>query len=178
MSKTAVIYKSKGGFSQKYAKWLADYLKCDLYDLKDFTKSDIDKYHILIFGSGVYCSKMPIANFINKNAKYFSGKKIIVFAAGLTALDNTEALDYIDNKNFTGDIADRIAIFHLRGGIDYSKLSYIEKKVMKMISKNIKKKPVDQLNETDKIISQSYGGFIDLTQKSYIMPIIEYITEL
>ena len=49
---------------------------------------------------------------------------------------------------------------------------------MKMISKNIKKKPVDQLNETDKIISQSYGGFIDLTQKSYIMPIIEYINEL
>ena len=36
--KTLIIYTSQTGFTKRYAQWLADEMKADMYDLKDAKK--------------------------------------------------------------------------------------------------------------------------------------------
>ncbi len=40
MSKTAVIYKSKTGFTRKYAQWIAEETGCDLFPYEQREKVD------------------------------------------------------------------------------------------------------------------------------------------
>lgn len=54
MEKTIVIYKTKYGSAEKYARWIAEELHCDLARLDDLEKSDLKDYDLIIYGGGVH----------------------------------------------------------------------------------------------------------------------------
>lgn len=39
-----VIYKSKTGFTKRYAEWIAEELKCDILDYKNLSRLSIAEY--------------------------------------------------------------------------------------------------------------------------------------
>jgi len=43
-------------------------------------------------------------------------------------------------KYFTHEMEKQIKVFHLRGGIDYSELSFIHKRMMSMLRKTLTKR--------------------------------------
>ena len=51
---------------------------------------------------------------------------LIVFTVGATDPDTTD-YSVILSKNFTQDLLSKVKVFHLRGGIDYAKLSIVQK---------------------------------------------------
>lgn len=72
---SVVVCKSKTGFSEKYAKWIAEELKADLFKLSDFSKKKINDYEAVIYGGGVYASGINGIKFIKKNLDLFKDKK-------------------------------------------------------------------------------------------------------
>lgn len=54
MSKTAVIYKSKTGFTRKYAQWIAEETGCDLFPYEQREKVDFSRYDTILYGGGFY----------------------------------------------------------------------------------------------------------------------------
>jgi menaquinone-dependent protoporphyrinogen IX oxidase len=84
-TKKVVVYKSKTGFTEKYAHWIADDLHCDAISLEKFSISDIARYDIVIFGGGIHAGKINGIKFINNNLPLLAGKRILVFATGATA---------------------------------------------------------------------------------------------
>ena len=70
---------------------------------------------------------------------------------------------------------DNIKVFHLRGGIDYSKLNFMHKTMMSMLVKMVKKKDREELNAEQKEMIDTYGQVVDFTDKQSLQPIIEYI---
>lgn len=66
-----------------------------------------------------------------------------------------------------------ISIFHLRGGIDYSKLNFMHRSMMNMIKKAVDKKPEDSRTEEDIQMLQTFGDRVNFVDKNTIMPIIE-----
>ncbi|HOE56241.1 MAG TPA: flavodoxin domain-containing protein [Bacillota bacterium] len=55
--KAIVIYKSKTGFTEKYANWIADDLQCDIVCLEEFNAAEISRYSIVVFGGGMHAAK-------------------------------------------------------------------------------------------------------------------------
>ena len=51
MSKTAVIYKSKTGFTCKYAQWIAEETGCDLFSYEQREKVDFSRYDTILCGN-------------------------------------------------------------------------------------------------------------------------------
>ncbi|MEG0578054.1 MAG: flavodoxin, partial [Bacilli bacterium] len=76
------------------------------------------------------------------------------------------------------EMQEKIKVFHLRGGIDYSKLGFVHKSMMAMLHRMIIKKDYDSLRNEDKEMLNTYGKKVDFTEKSSIRPIINYIQKM
>jgi hypothetical protein len=95
MKKTAVIFSSKYGTTQKYATWISEELGADLFDKASVKPSQISYYDIIIYGGGLYAGGISGIKFILKNKP----KKLIVFTVGLANPATTD-FSAILKKNF------------------------------------------------------------------------------
>ncbi len=52
--RSIVIYKSQTGFTQKYAEWIAEELKADIFDILQVNVEMLQNYDTIIYGGGLY----------------------------------------------------------------------------------------------------------------------------
>ena len=104
--------------------------------------------------------------------------KIMIITVGLA-----DPNDEINEKNIRGNIKkqisqeiyDRVKIYHLRGGIDYSKLSFQHKTLMKLMYIAEKKIPEEKRNAETKAIIETYGKQVNYVDYQSLERIIESI---
>ena len=168
--KTIVAYKSKTGYTKKYAEWLAKELKCDIKE--NATLSDIIDYDAIICGGGLYAGSVRGFKLITKNYDKLKDKKLVVFAVG-SSPGHQHEIEKVWAKILTDEQKGNIKAFYLRGGFDYSKLSVGDKLLMSMLKKMLKKQ--ENPDEDTKGLLDAYDNPVDFTDKDNIMPIIEYI---
>ncbi|MFY9393404.1 MAG: flavodoxin domain-containing protein [Halanaerobiales bacterium] len=168
--KIIVLYKSKTGFSKKYAHWIAETLNCDIASLDKFDILDIGSYDLVIFGGGIYAGKINGINFIKMNWPLLERKKIIVFATGVTAPIPGE-IEIIKKDNIPPNMD--IEFFYFQSGLNYAKMSIAKKLFVKVFKSFLKAKK----DKTD--IEQ---GFLDAIENPYdysnisqVEPLISYI---
>ncbi|WP_035292230.1 flavodoxin domain-containing protein [Clostridium sp. KNHs214] len=174
-NKIAVIYKSKYGSTKKYAQWIADEVKGNLFDASEIKVEMLKEYDTIVYGGGLYASGISGISLITKNFDIIKDKKIIVYTVGLASTDKKEVFAPIIEKNFPKEIINNIKFFHFRGGIDYKKLSLVHKAMMAMLKKVVSKKPEDKLTDDDKGLLATYGDKVDFTDRSAIVPLVNYI---
>lgn len=181
MKKIAVVYQSKYGATRKYAEWIVGELSCDLFEGKDIKAGDLLPYDTIILGGGLYAGGVNGIKLLTKNFSKFSDKNLILFTCGLADPSDTVNTDHIKKslyKDLTEEMKDKIKVFHLRGAMDYSKLSPIHRSMMAFVCKMTAKKDQDSLTEEDKEMLASYGKKVDFINKESILPLINYIRNL
>ncbi len=167
-----IIYKSISGFTEKYATWIAEELKSDLYNVNQISAEKLSKYDIIIFGGSLHAVGINGINIIKENLPKLTGKKIVIFAVGASpARENV--LDEVKNKNFSAEEQNRIEFFYLRGGFNYKKLDFTYKVLMSLMRVRILMKK--NKSSDDKGLLASYTKPLDCTKKENIKPIIDYI---
>lgn len=145
-----IIYKSKTGHTERYAKMLSEELDIPCYSYKEAKVSDNDE---VIFLSYIYASKiMGLSKVLNK----YNVKAII--AVGALAYSK----DYVNTLKQTNNI-DK-PFFYLRGGIDYSKLNFIFRKFLPIIGKDIAKDDKELLN-----LFKNGGDFVTKDSLKYVI---------
>lgn len=82
INKVVVIYKSKYGSAQRYAQWIADEVKADLFERSKITLNDILKYDTIVYGGSLYAAGILGISLIKKNFDKLKDKKVIVFSVG------------------------------------------------------------------------------------------------
>lgn len=102
-----------------------------------------------------------------KKLNNISDKKIIIVTVGLSDPKDKENRDNIRNNiksQLPKDVFERTKIFHLRGGIDYSKLNFAHKTMMKLLYNAVKKLPEEKMKSEDRTMIETYHtkvNFID-----------------
>lgn len=180
MDKIVVIYKSKYGATEKYANWIADELSCNILKNRNIKSDDLKEYDTIIYGGGLYGGGVNGIDIIIKNFSKLSNKKLVLFTCGLsdtTDKQNTDSIKKSLAKVLTPEMLEKIKVFHLRGSIDYSKLSFVHKIMMSMLHKMLSKKDYNSLRKEDKEMLETYGKVVDFTNKSAISPIVEYVKQ-
>ena len=127
-----IIYKSKTGHTEKYAKMLSKELNIPCYSYKDAKVSEKDE---VIFLSYIYASKIMG---LSKILKKYNVK--VVIAVGALAYSK----DYLNTLKDANNV--KLPFFYLRGGIDYSKLNFFFRKFLPVIGKDIAKDDKELLN--------------------------------
>ncbi|MCL2698643.1 MAG: flavodoxin domain-containing protein [Oscillospiraceae bacterium] len=173
--KIIIVYSSKTGFTKKYADWIAEELKCKTLPYSDFSESIINEYDIIIFGSRVHAGKIE---HLDKMKSYFNdkpGKELIVFATGGTPNAAEEVVNKIWRNNLTESEINDIPHFYMQSGLDYKKMGFPDKAIMKMgaFFMSMKKNKNDNEAGYENAIKDSY----DDSSKEYILPLIKYMAE-
>jgi len=166
--KGVVVYGSKYGTTKLYSETLAEKFNFDCYDYKKVNKNNIDNYNYVIYGGGLYAGGVLGLSKTIKKINNFNEKEIIIFTVGLADPLNTENIVNI-RKSIKRQIPDKVykedKLFHLRGGIDYSKLSFKDKTMMNLLYKKVKKIPVEQQDDEVKAIIETFNkqvNFVNL----------------
>ncbi|MGV2687121.1 flavodoxin, partial [Clostridium perfringens] len=111
MSKVAVIYKSKFGATKKYAEWLSEDIEADPYSQDKCKIEILDDYDTIIYGGGIYGSRIAGLSLIKKNYNKLKNKNIIVFMVGASPYDE-KAYIQLKEHNFSDELKN-IKLFYL-----------------------------------------------------------------
>jgi len=176
MKKVAVVYKSKYGTTEKYAKWIAEEVCADIFKVNETDIKKLTEYNTIVYCGSLYAGGMLGFSFIKKNYHKICDKKIIVAAVGAT-LKKESAASEVKSQNLTAEMADKVQFFLLRGGLNYKKMNVIDRLLMYLLVKSIKHKKPEDLDIDSKGILATYGKVVDFTNKSSIAPIIAAIND-
>jgi menaquinone-dependent protoporphyrinogen IX oxidase len=174
MKNTIVIYKSKYGSAEQYAKWLAEELSCGIAECSPQAFTDIEKYDTVIYGGSLYAVGILGFDLFKENFNRMTAGKIVVFTVGASPAWE-EAIAEVRENNFPRDMLDKIMHVHLRGGFDFNGLSFIDKVFMILLKLKISCKPEKRRTPDERGMLGSYSKSHDWKQKSAIQPILDYV---
>lgn len=167
--KKIVIYKSRSGFTKRYAEWISDELMCEIKDYKEISKLNLDDYDLVIYGGRVHAGSIDS---LKKVKEILANKKckLIVFATGATPIAATEEIANMIKINFADN---SIPYFYMQSGLCYEKMGFVDKTIMKMLSKMLSSKKDKSDAESGAAIAISKSH--DISSKDYIIPLIDYV---
>lgn len=169
--KTIVVYKSKYGYTKKYAQWLAESLGCDIKE--NASLADVMGYDTIIYGGGIYAGRINGAKLITKNHEKLSGKKLALFAVG-SNVGRSEELEAFWKQALEENVRLNVPHFYLRGGFDYGKLGSVDRLMMNMLKKMLLKK--DRLTEDEKGLLAAYDTPFDFTDRKNLEEILKFFS--
>lgn len=175
--RTVVIYKSKTGFTKKYAQWIAEELSADIFDISEVTINMLTVYDIVIYGGSLYAVGINGVGLITKNIDKLKDKKVVVFATGASP-PRDSVVSEVKGKNFTLAQQKYIKFFYLRGGFNYSKLNPFDKFLMTLLKWKIKNKKKEELTTDEIGMLAAYDKPVDFTRKKNIDEIITYVNSI
>ena len=167
-----IIYGTQYGTAGKYAETLADRTNtsCMSYeDVEDINRYDIVVYIGALYAGGVQGMKKTLSKY-----KADEHKKLIIATVGLADPEDQENTDHIKNsmKNqLPAQVYDSASIYHLRGGIDYSKLNLKHKTMMGLLYRKAKALPEEKKNAEVQAMIDTYNKVVDFVDYECLNPI-------
>ena len=162
--KRLVVYQSSTGFTKKYAEWISQELKCEIKSIKEVSQQEVLEQDMIIYGGWLMGNMIIDLDKI----KQLSPKSLVVFAVG--ASQNTEKLKtQISEQNHLGEIP----LFYMQGGINFEKLGFLKKCILKMVRKSISKK--ENKTEEDIYMEKMLNSSSDKTDVNNIKSLVEYL---
>ena len=137
----------------------------------------LQKYDGLIYGGGLYAGGVSGSKWFAKQLPALAGKRIALFTCGVADPADPKNVSHIREgiaKVLTPEQMGKIALFHLRGGIDYGKLGFVHRSMMAMLKRSLGSKSEQDLTDEDRQILATYGKIVDFTDRASVRPIIEW----
>ena len=166
MKKVLVLYKSKTGFSKRYAEWITEDLACDCRSIKGVKLEDLNDYGLVIYGAGVYAGMLAGAGKIKNWIKKSPEKTWVVFATGATPPKECYE-ELIFKTNFRKGESRPAHFYYFLSGINYEKMGFFDRLLMKFFTfittrKSAKPRTAKQTS-------------IDLANRDYIEELLRYV---
>ena len=169
--KSIVIYNSQTGFTKKYADWIAEATGCEAVPLKKAGRIKLAEYDAVVFGSWCMAESVSKVAWFKKQLPSLAaaGKKLFVFLVGASPAEAPEVQNAL-RRNFTDDEWSKIQAFYCPGGLNYEKMGWGSRTMLKMFVKMLSNKKDITQKELAQVqrLSQSY----DISDKKYIEPIV------
>lgn len=172
MGKVAVVYRSKSGYTEKYAKWISKAAGADLLKGEKTKAEDLLDYDTIVYGGGLYAVGINGLKLITDNYDKLKDKKLIVFGVGASPV-RPAIVEEVKNKNLTKEQQETIEFFLLRGGFDKRKLKPVDAFLMQIMKINLKLKKNPTPDE--KGMLNAYTHPVEFTNEKLIEPILAKI---
>ena len=172
-----ILYGSHYGTTKQYAEELSRRTNIEVSSFK--TIKDINQYDTIIYLGGLYAGGVLGMAKTLKNLNDVSHKKIILVTVGLA--DPTDEVNKNNIRNnikrqLKKEVFEKAKIFHLRGGIDYSKLNFGHKTMLKLLYNSIKNLPEEKQTAEDKAMIETYNKKVNFIDFSRLDDIIHEIS--
>ena len=170
--KSLVVYTSQTGFTEQYATWLSEKLNGQIMTLdeaKERVSAFFENFDALIYGGWAMAGKIQKADWFLERLDGWKGKKLALFMVGASPNESPDVpvvLEQILDENQK----QYARVFYCQGGLNYDKMSLLNKIVMKIFAGVMKKKNP----EAGEMVSKSYN----IADPKYLDPLIAYLKEV
>lgn len=171
MDKTVVIYKSKHGSTERYARWIGEELDCAVIAADDFSKKDFANYENIIFGGCVQAGGIMGFDLIKKNMGRLADKKLVIFAVGLNVMQKETRMQ-LREINFSKRKVAHLTCYYCPGAYKPEEIRGIDAGIMKMMISMLEKKKPLETTEEDRQLLENVKNGVDMTDRKYIEPIV------
>ena len=171
-----IIYGSHYGTTKQYAEELSKRTNIKAISFKEV--KEINDYNNIIYLGGLYAGGVLGMSKTIKKLNDVSNKKIIIVTVGLS--DPTDEVNKNNIRNniknqLPKEIFEKAKIFHLRGGIDYSKLNFAHKTMMKLLYNAVKNLQKEKQTAEDRTMIETYNKKVSFIDFSSLDKIIDEI---
>ena len=174
--KSLIVYGSQYGSTRRYAEKLSEQTGIPAVSYKDAsTLSDKD---IIVYLGGLYAGGVLGLAKTLRGLSLQDGQKLILVTVGLSDPSEPENQHNIRTslqRQLPAELLDRAKIFHLRGGIDYQKLSFGHRTMMKLLYQSLQRTPFEKQTAENRAFIETYGKHVDFTDFRALEPIIQAI---
>lgn len=171
-----IIYGSQYGTTKKYADELA---KRTGFEVKSYKYiNDINNYETIIYLGALYAGGVLGLKKIFSKMQQCENKKIIIGTVGLSDPTNIENINNIRNsvkKQLSKKLYENAHIIHLRGGINYSKLGFVHKNMMRLLYKKAVGLSEEKKTAEVKAMIETYNQKVDFVDFEKLNSIINMI---
>ena len=168
-----VVYKTKYGSTETYARWIAQELGCEAVDAKNVKAQELSAYDTIVYGGGLYAEVINGVSLITKNLDILAGKKIVVFSTGITPIDCRGYCDtYVIKKNFKNGVPENLRIFNFLGKMKMDELSMVHRTALKTLKKIMSSK--ENPSEMEKLLVELCDADGDFCDRASIKELVEY----
>lgn len=171
-----IIYGSNYGTTEQYAKELSKRTNIEAISFENVQQ--INKYDKIIYIGGLYAGGVLGMSKTLRKLTNIQNKTIIIATVGLADPTDEKNINNIRNNikvQISKEIYDKAKIFHLRGGIDYSKLKFFHKTMMKLLYNAVKNIPQEKLSSENKAMIETYNKKVNFVNFSDLDKIISEI---
>lgn len=170
-NKILILYKSKTGFTRRYAEMISEEINCTLMDFNEATAHALSDYDTVVFGTRLFAGTIDGLNKAKEMFDTGKAKRFVLFVTGATPNDMTDIIDKIWEKNLSE--SEEIPHFYMQSGLNYGNMSLGDKTMIKIAAAVLKrKKPKDAFEAG---FAEATAGSYDISSREYIMPLVEYL---
>lgn len=172
-----VLFRSEYGHAEKYAQWLGESLSTSPIDLADLRPTPLMGADCAVFVLPVYGGKLTAIKRVGQLAKEAPEVPIAIATVSMSDLNaenaNRDELLAKCKKVLPKGVFERISWFHLRGGIDYDRMRFQHRMMMRMMFTMLRQRA----KKGDKKAQQFRDGFgksVDLSEQAALQPVLEF----
>ena len=173
MKKGIIIYQSKYGATQKYAKWLREMTGYDCVRTKEASLELAAQYKTIVLCGGIYASGIAGLSFMKKNFSRLRDKRIAILCVGASPYDE-KSFQELRRHNLKNGL-ESIPLFYGRGAWDMDKMTLIDRTMCKMLQKSIAKKDPSSYEPWMAGLMSAVGQKGDWSDKKYLDLLLEYL---
>ena len=169
---TLIIYGSEYGTSKQYAEKFSEMTNVPVISYE--MVKDLSQYDRIVYFGGLYAGGVKgLKHMIRRFPK---GAKLIAATVGLADVQDEENVRNIRkalSRQIPEDILKDAAIFHLRGGIDYQKLSFKHRTMMTLLYNKVKKLPEEKKTAEIRAMIETFQSKVDFVDYHSLNQIAE-----
>lgn len=159
-----IIYSSKTGFSERYARWLAEDLHCQALPFRERNRAGLSDKDIIILVGGLYAGQMAGLKWLKKQS--MPGKRLAAVAVGCSPADfpgQTESMKQL----FGG--TPQIKGFYCQGGLAYDRMGVKDRAMMAALRHFLQHKP------EQKDMLEGISHSFDASDRTRLAPVLEWV---
>ena len=159
---TIIIYGSCYGTTKVYAEALAEQM--GLTAMPYDRTGNLSGYQRIIYLGGLYAGGVKgLVKTVKKIDPAVCGR-FVVITVGLADPEDEKNVRNIRTsagKQIPEAIREKTEFYHLRGGIDYARLNFMHRTMMKLLYDQVKKKPLEDQDAETRAMIETYGQKVD-----------------
>lgn len=173
-----ILYGSRYGSTRRYAGRLSELTGIPVADYHEALPLKGKTY--MIYLGSLYAGGVSGVKKTFRNLALRPGQKLMIVTVGLAdpgLSENRENIRRSLQKQLPAGIYGAADLFHLRGAIDYEKLSLSHRTMMSLLYRSLKNRPSGEWSAEDRALMETYGKQVDFVDFDTLQPVVERIRE-
>lgn len=171
-----ILYGSRYASTRRYAQALSE--KTGIPAVRYQDAPELSGMETLIYLGALYAGGVLGLSKTLRHVSLREGQRLILITVGLADPDKPENRQNIRTalqRQLPAELLSRAEIAHLRGGVDYAKLSIVHRLMMAALYRSIRHIPAEKQTEENRALMETYGKRVDFTDLRPLEPIIQKI---